>query len=812
MSTYDHINIEKKWQKYWNDNNIGKTNKDDAENKFYLLVMFPYPSGNKLHLGHWYNYAPADTYGRFKMLNGKNVFFPIGFDSFGLPAENYAVKTGVHPADSTAENVKFIRNQLKNIGTIFDFGSEVVTSQPDYYKWTQWIFAELYKKGLAYRKNAPVNWCPSCKTVLANEQVKDGECDRCSTVVEKKNLTQWFLKITDYAEELLQDLKTIDWPKKTKKMQEHWIGKSVGASLTFDIENIEDDLEVFTTRADTFMGVTYVVIAPEHPLVEKLTTDDNKEFVEKYVYNAINTNEIDRLNAEKEKTGVFTGSYAIHPINGKKVPIWISDYVLGSYGTGAVMAVPAHDIRDYEFAKKFNLDIIQVIAPSDGSKFDTSKEAFIEKGILVNSGEFDGLKSKKAIGAIVNKCKESGKGEFKTTYRLRDWLVSRQRFWGAPIPIIHCEKCGAVLEEEKNLPVILPHDDVDFSPRGDGKSPLSTHPTFHKCTCPQCGGEAERELDTMDTFMCSSWYFLRYITPHLDDKGWDNKKINDWLPVDQYIGGAEHATMHLLYSRFIVKALRDLGHLDLDEPFKKLFHQGMITRNGAKMSKSKGNVVNPEIYVDKFGSDAFRCYMMFMGNFADGGDWDDTGIGGVKRFLDRVFRLVKTSDNSLEKIETASLTRKLHKTIKKVYDDTERFNFNTALSGLMELVNEMYVEIKDKKEYNLSVYLNDLLIMLSPFAPHVTEEMWKMMGNNESIFKSTFPEYKEELAKDSEVTVVFQVNGKVRGKEAVDVKISKDDLEKLALATNSVKKWIDGKEIVKVIVIPKKLVNIVVKG
>ena len=812
MSTYEHANLETKWQKFWKDNEIGKTDKADVDNKFYLLVMFPYPSGNKLHLGHWYNYAPADTYGRFKMLNGKNVFFPIGFDSFGLPAENYAVKTGVHPADSTAENVEFIREQLRNIGTIFDFDSEVVTSQPDYYKWTQWIFAELYKKGLAYRKNAPVNWCPSCLTVLANEQVKDGGCDRCDTVVEKKNLTQWFLKITDYAEELLQDLKTIDWPEKTKKMQEHWIGKSVGASLYFEMEGQEEDLEVFTTRADTFMGVTYVVVAPEHPLVEKLTTAEQKHDVEHYVHTAINTNEIDRLNAEKEKTGVFTGSYATHPVNGKKVPIWISDYVLGSYGSGAVMAVPAHDTRDHEFAKKFDLDIIQVIGPKDGSDVNIDEAAYTEKGILLNSGEFDGLPSKKAIGAIVKKCAETDKGEFKTTYRLRDWLVSRQRFWGAPIPIIHCEKCGSVLEDEKNLPVVLPHEDVDFAPRGDGKSPLSTHPTFGKCTCPKCGGEAERELDTMDTFMCSSWYFLRYVTPQLADKGWDNEAVKNWLPVDQYIGGAEHATMHLLYSRFIVKALRDLGHVDLDEPFKKLFHQGMITRDGAKMSKSKGNVVNPEQYIEEFGSDAFRCYMMFMGNFADGGDWDDTGIGGIRRFLDRVYRLVEGNNFDIDVVDNKALTRKLHKTIKKVYDDTDRFNFNTALSGLMELVNEMYIYIKDNKDYNLSSYIESLLIMLSPFAPHVTEEMWTMMGKDDSVFKSIFPEYIADLAKDSEVNVVFQVNGKVRGKEAVDANITKDDLEKLALENSGVTKWTDGKEIVKVIVIPKKLVNIVVKG
>ena len=811
-NTFDHKIVEEKWQKKWEETKVFEI-KDlkKVKNKFYLLVMFPYPSSQKLHIGHWYNYAPADTYGRYKRMLGYDVFEPIGFDAFGLPAENYAVKTGIHPAITTEENVNYIREQLKKIGAMFDFSREVNSSKPEYYKWTQWIFVQLFKKGLAYRKKAPVNWCPSCKTVLANEQVIDGKCERCGTPIEKKFLTQWFLKITDYADKLLEGLRKIEWPEKTKKMQENWIGRSEGSVIKFKVDGMDEYIEVFTTRADTLMGVTYIVLAPEHELVEKITTEDRKKEVEEYVKKAINTPEIERTNVEKEKTGVFTGAYAIHPLNGRKVPIWVADYVLGHYGTGAVMAVPAHDQRDWEFAKKFGLDIIQVIKPIDNSEWDFDKGAFEEYGVLVNSGEFDNLTSVEAKKRITQKLKSLGLGDFKVSYRLKDWLISRQRFWGPPIPIIYCPNCGVVPEKEENLPVMLPMENIDFKPRGDGKSPLATHPTFKHTKCPYCGADAERELDTMDTFMCSSWYYLRYLSPHLDDKPWDEELEKMWLPVDQYIGGAEHATMHLLYARFIYKALHDMGYVSHDEPFQRLYHQGIITKDGAKMSKSRGNVVNPEEYVERYGSDTFRMYMMFMGEYSEGGDWNDNGIAGMRRFLDRVYRLVVNNSDKISEMEFKNLDKKLHKTIKKVREDLERFHFNTAIAAMMELLNEINDTIREYKEYNIKSYLKEYVKLLASFAPHLAEELWEILGGEYSVFNQKYPEYDENLIKDEDIQIVIQVNGKVRSRIMVEANIDDEKLKELALNDERIKRWTKDKNIVKVIVVPKKLVNIVVR-
>lgn len=810
MAGYSHEVIEKKWRKYWLESKLNEPDITDDTKKCYVLTMFPYPSASKLHIGHWYNYAPADTFARFMKMDGKNVFFPVGYDAFGLPAENYAIKTGIHPAKSTAENIDFIREQLKTIGTLFDFSREIDTSKPDYYKWTQWIFVQLFKRGLAYRKKSPVNWCPDCMTVLANEQVIDGECERCSSEVEKKDLTQWFLKITDYAEKLLDGLTDIDWPDKTKKMQENWIGKSLGATIEFDVEDSSKKIEAFTTRIDTLYGVTYIVLAPEHPYSKELATKEYSEAVDKYINSAIKATEMDRLNAEKDKTGVFTGAYVINPINGKKVPVWIADYVLGHYGTGAVMAVPAHDQRDYEFAAKYSLEVIEVIKPASGES-DISKSAFTEDGVLANSAEFSGKTSQVAREEITQKLKSMGKGDFKVTYRFRDWLVSRQRFWGAPIPIIYCEKCGAQPEKEENLPVVLPYEDVDFRPRKDGKSPLATHPNFINATCPTCGGEGKRELDTMDTFMCSSWYFLRYPDPHIADKPWNRQLVDKWLPVDHYIGGAEHAVMHLLYARFITKALYDMGHIGIQEPCKTLYHQGIITKNGAKMSKSKGNVVNPEKYITEYGSDAFRCYMMFMGSFCDGGDWDDTGISGVRRFLERLYRLCEKNDPSQPLTEDVELLKKLHKTIKKVKNDTLRFHFNTAIASIMEYVNAVYQFLLDKKSFNLGNLLFDAIKLIAPFAPHLAEEMWEMTGHSESIFSQKLPTFDEALTINDECVVVVQINGKVRAKIDIQKGKSKQELEHIAFENSAIKKWLENKSVIKVITIPDKLVNIVIE-
>jgi leucyl-tRNA synthetase len=813
--------IESKWKKYWEENNNFKIDLKSVKNKLYTLVMFSYPSSDKLHLGHWFNYAPTDTWARFKKMQGYDIFEPMGFDSFGLPAENYAVKTGVHPNITTDNNIKYIREQLKAIGAMYDWDHEVITSHPDYYKWTQWLFLKLYEKGLAYRDKAAVNWCPKDQTVLANEQVVDGACERCGTPVTKKKLTQWFFKITDYADELLEGLKDLDWPEKTKLMQENWIGKSRGLKIKFKVENHPDKIiEVFTTRPDTLFGVTYMVLAPEHPLVKELTLPEYKDAVEKYIDDALKSSEIERLATTREKTGIFSGSYAVNPINNKKVPIWIGDYVLATYGTGAVMAVPAHDSRDFEFAKKFNLPIEKVILKKGENPEYELKEAFTEKGAMINSAEYNGLISTEGGKKIGDDLSDKNLAEWTTQYRLRDWLVSRQRYWGVPIPIIHCESCGEIPVPQEQLPVLLP-EDVDFNPHGT--SPLATSKNFVNTTCPKCGKEAKREVDTMDTFVCSSWYYLRYPDAHNDKEAFDKELINKILPVDKYVGGAEHATMHLLYSRFITKALRDMGYLKFDEPFISLVHQGVIKGpDGMRMSKSKGNVVNPETYIEKYGGDVFRLYLMFGFAYMDGGPWDDSGIAAVDRFLNRIWRLleivkedfyIKEGSNNFDKPETA-LRRVLHNSIKGIVDDTERFHFNTSISRLMELTNELYkyIQTRTQDDYNkefLNATIKDLILLISPFTPHLGEELWEMIGEKASIFEQPYPKYNEEYLAVNEIEWVIQINGKIRDRITGDVNLSKEDAEKMALDSPRIKELLAGKTIRKVIVVPKKLVNIV---
>ena len=808
----DKIAVEQKWNKLWDEQKVYKFDPNDVDNKYYVLEMFSYPSGSKLHVGHWYNYGLTDSFARYQIMKGKNVFQPMGFDAFGLPAENYAIKTGVHPEDSTLHNIEVMETQLKNIGAMFDWDHEIKTCLPEYYRWTQWIFAELYKHGLAYRKKAPVNWCPSCNTVLANEQVVDGHCERCDSQVVKKDLTQWFFKITDYAEELLQGLDTLDWPEKTKAMQRNWIGKSQGGEIVFDLADGSGSFKVFTTRADTLFGCTYVVLAPEHELVEKITTKKQKSKVAKYCEEVAKTNEIERLSTAKEKTGVFTGAYSINPINCEKVEVWIGDYVLASYGTGAVMGVPSHDARDYKFAQKHGLEIKRVIkAGTDG--VDDSLP-FTEYGVMVNSGEFDGLTSEQGKLAVVEKLSKIGKGELKTNYRLRDWLVSRQRYWGAPIPIIYCPHCGEVLDE--NLPVKLPYD-VEFRP--DGTSPLAKHDKFiHDVKCPKCGAPATRDADTLDTFVCSSWYYLRYPDAKNGDKAFDTEWIDKMLPVDKYVGGAEHACMHLLYARFITKALRDMGHLHFDEPFKSLVHQGVILGpDGNRMSKSHGNVVSPDDYVTTYGADVFRCYLAFGFRYIEGGPWSEDGIKAINKWLDRVERYVLSAYDKYETTDEMGkdekeLNRARHATIKAVDADYQDFSFNTAVARMMELVNAIakYDQLPKKNAKLYRATVDDLLKVLCPLAPHFTEELWVQTGHEGSIVVAKFPVCDESALKVAETEILVQFNSRPKVRLTVDATLSPAELEKVALADPQVVEALNGATVKKVIVIPNRLINIII--
>ncbi len=803
--------IEKKWQDKWNETKVNSFDKGNVDKKHYVLEMFSYPSAAKLHIGHWYNYGPSDSYARFMRMNGENVFQPMGFDSFGLPAENFAIKTGIHPKDSTYKNIATMEVQLQKIGAMFDWENEIKTSDPDYYKWTQWMFLQLYKNDLAYRKEAPVNWCNSCQTVLANEQVKDGLCERCNTVIEKKNLTQWFFKITKYAEELLTGLDNLDWPEKTKLMQKNWIGKSVGGEVDFKSESTDHTLTVFTTRADTLFGVSFIVLAPEHPLVDTLTLDENKTAVAEYIAQTKVISEIDRLSTSREKTGVFTGSYAINPVNGKRVPILVADYVLFTYGTGVVMGVASHDERDFEFATKYNMSIDRVINGKNGD----DALPFTEYGTLVNSGKYDGIESKEAINAIISDLETEGKGRFKINYRLRDWLVSRQRYWGAPIPIIHCESCGDVAVPDEQLPVELPYD-VEFKP--DGKSPLAKSDDFMNTTCPTCGKPATRDVDTLDTFVCSSWYYLRYPDNKNSEMAFDPAIINKMLPVDKYIGGAEHACMHLLYARFFTKALRDLGYLNFDEPFTSLVHQGLIMGpDGEKMSKSRGNVVSPDEYVNEFGSDVFRMYLMFGFSYIEGGPWNDNGIKSISRYLDRVERLVAQystiQTTTINKDADFNLEFVLNNTIKNVDKDMRIFSFNTAIARLMELTNAMNKYVQDGA-INVAVFkdaVSKLVLLLAPFTPHLAEEFWEIMGGKFSIFNVTYPVVDQSKLVLSTVEIAVQINSKIKGKMQIDSSLSDDEIKALVLANPEFAPLLDGLNIVKTIVAKGRLINLIAK-
>lgn len=810
------VEIDRKWQKKWEETNIYKFDMNNLDKKLYCLEMFSYPSGAKLHAGHWYNFGLTDSWARMKRMQGYNVFHPQGFDAFGLPAENYAIKTGIHPKDSTMQNIATMEVQLKRMGATFDWDYEVITCLPEYYKWTQWIFLQLYKHGLAYRKKAPVNWCPSCKTVLANEQVVEGCCERCGSEVTKKNLTQWFFRITKYAQELLDYLPKLDWPEKTKKIQTNWIGRSEGAEIEFKVAGSNLSFRVFTTRPDTLLGVTYVVLAPEHDLVDKITTDECRKAVDEYREAVAKVSEIDRMSTVREKTGVFTGAYAVHPLTGEKVPIWIADYVLAGYGTGCVMAVPAHDERDYEFAKKYNLEIKRVIKGPEG--VDDSLP-FTEDGFLTGSGEFDGLSSQEAKVAIVRKLQDMNAGEPKVTYRLRDWLVSRQRYWGAPIPIIYCDECGIVPVPEDQLPVELPYN-VVFTP--DGESPLAKCEEFVNTTCPKCGGPARRDSDTLDTFVCSSWYYLRYPDNKNDKEPFNRELINKMLPVDKYVGGAEHAAMHLLYARFITKALRDMGYLDFDEPFLSLVHQGVILGpDGQKMSKSRGNTVSPDEYIERYGSDVFRMYLAFGFSYVEGGPWSDEGIRAMDRFIHRVERLIRkfaeekgtTAVSDRYGQEEKELNYVRNYAIKCVTEDTEVFQFNTAIARIMELINALYKydALENRNMKLMEDTIRDAILLMSPFAPHFAEEMWEVMGYEYSVFNQAWPSYDEKALVRDEIEMAVQINGQVKYKINVPRDADDKQIEQAALNDERAAGYIGGRTVVKVIVVKGRLVNIVVK-
>ena len=823
MERYVPQDIEKKWQKKWFGENTYKTEMDPSRKKYYVLEMFPYPSGN-LHMGHVRNYSIGDVLARYKTMEGYNVLHPMGFDAFGMPAENAAIKHGVKPSDWTFSNIDNMKRQQRGMGLSYDWEREVQTCRPDYYRWTQWLFELFYKKGLAYKKEALVNWCDTCGTVLANEQVIDGKCWRCDHEVVKKDLSQWFLKITDYADELLADLKGLKgWPERVKTMQENWIGRSEGAEFSFDVPDYGEKIPVYTTCPHTVFGVTYVVLAVEHPLVEKLIKGrDNEAEIRAFMDETKNLSEMERTSSESEKKGMFTGAYAVNPFNGRRVPIWITNYVLYEYGTGAVMGVPTHDERDWMFATKYGLDKILVVdKPGEALSVDTMDGAYVEPGILVNSGEFTGMDSEKAKPAIIQWIEDHKIGKRKVNYRLRDWLISRQRYWGAPIPVIYCPHCGEVLVPEKDLPVKLP-ENVKFEQ--GAVSPLAQCEEFVNCTCPKCGGPARRETDTMDTFICSSWYYMRYTDAQNGQKPFGREEVDYWGPVDQYIGGIEHAILHLLYSRFFTKVLRDAGLVGFKEPFTNLLTQGMVIKDGSKMSKSKGNVVSPEEIISKYGADTARLFILFAAPVERDLEWSDQGVEGAYRFLNRVWRIVGHFEEQIKSgpdtYDTASLTKEekevrriLHLTIRKVTEDIrDRFMFNTAISSIMELVNAFYT-LQDKPDVNAGLVREtalQILKLLAPFAPHITEELWSRVAGG-SVHTQKWPVWDEAAMQQDEIEIVLQINGKVRDKIVVPANLDREALQKAALAQPRVKAHTDGKTVVKVICVPKKLVNIVVK-
>ena len=825
MEKYSPQEIEKKWQAKWTEDDVYKTEMDPDRPKYYALEMFPYPSGN-LHMGHVRNYSIGDVLARYKAMEGYNVLHPMGFDSFGMPAENAAIKHGVKPSDWTFSNIEHMKQQQSQMGLSYDWDRQAVTCTPEYYRWTQWLFELFYKRGLAYKKKASVNWCDTCGTVLANEQVVDGKCWRCDSDVQKKDLSQWFLKITDYADILLKDLDKLEgWPERVKTMQDNWIGRSEGLEFQLDVPELGEKLPVYTTRPDTAYGITFVALAAENPIVAKICAGNPKaEAIEAFCAKVRNQSELERTSSESEKEGIFTGIYAINPFNGNKVELWVTNYVLADYGTGAVMGVPSGDQRDWMFAKKYDLPIILTIQPKGQElRLEEMTEAYTDKdGVLVNSGKFSGMEIHKAMSGIIDEAEAQGFGQRKVNYRLRDWLISRQRYWGAPIPVIHCPHCGEVLVPEKDLPVLLP-EDVSFDQ--GSLSPLASSESFVHCKCPQCGADATRETDTMDTFICSSWYYLRYTDPKNDQAPFDKDKVNYWAPVDQYIGGIEHAILHLLYSRFFTKVLHDAGLVDFDEPFKNLLTQGMVLKDGSKMSKSKGNVVSPEEIIEKYGADTARLFILFAAPVDRDLEWSDQGVEGAYRFLGRVWRILGHFEDDIkagqDEYDVTALTKEeqelrrvLHLTIRKVTEDVrDRFMFNTAISSVMELVNAFYgFQDKTINQGLVREIAADLVKMLAPFAPHITEELWSRLFGNGSVHQQKWPVYDEAATRQSEIEIVLQINGKVRDKITVPADLDRAGMEKAVMALPRTVELTAGKEIVKVICVPKKLVNIVVKG
>lgn len=818
MKEYKPQEIETKWQKIWAERKVFDTPQYSDRPKYYSLVMFPYPSGT-LHVGHVKNYVIGDIVARYKRMQGYNVLHPFGYDAFGLPAENAAIAHKIHPKKWTLDNIKVIRGQIKKLGISYDWNREVITCTEDYYKWTQWIFLKLYEAGLAYKKPGAVNWCPSCQTVLANEQVKEGKCERCGTTVTMKYLEQWYFKITDYAEKLLEGLDRLPgWPEHVKTMQRNWIGKSTGAEVNFPIDGMDKTIRIFTTRPDTIYGVTFMAIAPESPLVSELVTADQKAEVEDFLARVALEDRYRRTSLEAKKEGVFLGRYAINPLTNERIPIYVANYILYEYGTGAIMAVPGHDQRDFDFAKEYGIDIRQVIKPKDGD-WNVQEKPYEDEGIIVNSGQFNGLESSKGIEEITRYIEEKGYGKKSVQYKLRDWLISRQRYWGAPIPVVYCDKCGVVPVDEKDLPVRLP-ENVEFLPTG--QSPLTLSEEFKHTTCPKCGGHAHREVETMDTFVDSSWYYLRYVNPRLEDRPFETEDVNNWLPVDQYIGGVEHAVLHLLYSRFITKVLNDLGYVSFDEPFENLFTQGMIYKDGWKMSKSKGNVVSPDDMIEKYGADTLRMYILFMAPPEKDAEWNDAGVEGVNRFIRRLWNnyyrildlLNSENENSVDLTkEEKSLRRKLHSMIKKIKEDIEGgFKFNTAIAGLMEFNNQLMEYLDNVERPNtklLKEIAEKVALILSPFAPHMAEEMWSDLGKDTLIVSEKWPEYDPSALEQEEMTIVIQVNGKVRGKIIVPVDATEEFIKKAAL--EQVSKSIEGKTLVNTVYVKGKLLNIVVK-
>jgi leucyl-tRNA synthetase len=796
---YNPNKIEKKWQDYWEENNFFAAEDFSKKPKKYILFEFPYPSGDGLHVGHTRSYSALDAIARKKRMEGFNVLFPIGWDAFGLPAENYAIKTGTHPEEATKKNISNFKRQLKSLGMSLDWKREINTTDPKYYKWTQWIFLKLLENDMAYQSEIPINWCPSCKTGLANEEVVSGKCERCGTQVERKTIKQWMLKITKYADRLIDDLKDLNYPERVKLQQINWIGKSKGAEITFGLKDFNEDINVFTTRADTLFGVTALVLAPEHKIVSSLKEDtSNKEEIETYIKEAKRKSEFERTELEKEKTGVeMKGIKAINPLNGEEIPVWIGDYVVSTYGGGAVMVVPAHDQRDYEFAKKYNIEIREVVSGGD-----VSKEAFVSYGKLVNSDKFNGLESKEAREKIIEELKEKSKGKEKTNYKLRDWIFSRQHYWGEPIPVIHCPKCGTVPVPEKDLPVKLPHIEK-YKPTDTGESPLASIENWVNTTCPRCGGPAKRETDTMPNWAGSNWYYMRYIDPHNDREIANSEKLKYWMPVDWYNGGMEHTTLHLLYSRFIYKFLYDIDLVPQKEPYnKRTCHGIVLAEDGRKMSKSFGNVINPDDIIKEFGADTLRIYEMFMGPFDQAISWDSKGVKGCYKFLNKIYTLIE--EREPDQKSSKKVIKEINKLTKKIGEDLEEMKFNTSIAAFMEFINLCSKEEVSREERN------KIIILLSPFAPHLAEELWKKTGHKESVSLEKWPKYKEELLKEDSINLMIQINGKLRDKMESNINISEEDTTKKVLKREKIKKWIQGKEIKKIIFVPGKLINIVI--